>query len=65
MNIICWNCRGALNPRFHLALTSLINKHTPTIVIIIETRMGGDSAKDITDRFPFDGVIHLDTIRYS
>jgi len=35
MNILLWNCRGALNPRFHLALTSLINTHSPF-------RCGGD-----------------------
>lgn len=27
--------------------------------------MGGERAKDITDRLPFDGAIHADTIGYS
>ena len=37
MNILLWNCKGALNPRFHVTLKNLINTHTPTIVIIMET----------------------------
>ena len=65
MNIIFWNYRGALNHRFHLVLTDLINKHSLSIVIITETRVGGERAKDITDRLPFDGAIHSDTIGYS
>ena len=37
MNIILWNCRGALNPRFHVTLKNLIHTHYPSIVIITET----------------------------
>ena len=65
MNIILWNCRGALNPRFHLALSDLINTHFLSLVIITETRVGGERAKDMTDRLPFDGAIHSDTVGYS
>ena len=50
MNILLWNCRGALNPRFHVTLKNLIDTHTPTIVIITETQVGGEKANDITDR---------------
>ena len=65
MNIICWNCRGALNPRFKPTLNNLISKHNPPMVIITETRIGGNRAKDITDTLPFDGAIHTDTIGYA
>ena len=65
MNIILWNCRRALNPRFHLTLSTLINTYSHFLVIITETRVGGDRAKDITERLPFDGAIHLNTIGYS
>ena len=50
MNILLWNFRGALNPRFHVTLKNLIDTHTPTIVIITETQVGGEKANDITDR---------------
>ncbi|XP_030931176.1 uncharacterized protein LOC115957080 [Quercus lobata] len=35
------------------------------MVIIIETRIGGSRAKDITDTLPFDGAITTDTIGYA
>ena len=61
MNIIFWNCRGALSPSFHGVLSNLLNRHSPAIMVIMETRV----AKAITDRLPFNGVIHADTIGYS
>ena len=65
MNIICWNCKGALNPRFRRTLDSLMSKFNPQLVIVTETRIGGSRVKDITDRLPFDGAIHTDTIGYA
>ena len=37
---------------------------SPDILIITETKIGGDRAKEITDRLPFDEAIHMDTIGY-
>lgn len=34
-------------------------------MIVTETKVGGSQAKDITDRLPFDGAIHTNTISYS
>ena len=65
MNIICWNCRETLNPRFRNTLDSLMNKYNSSIVIVTEIRIGGMRAKDITNRLPFDGAIHTDTIGYA
>nr|XP_023896924.1 uncharacterized protein LOC112008814 [Quercus suber] len=31
----------------------------------METRLGGSRAKDVTDRLPFDGAIHTNTIGYA
>ena len=39
--------------------------HDPVIFVIMETCLGGERAKDITDRLPFDGAIHTDTIGLS
>lgn len=58
MNIIAWNCRGALKPSFQNCVRDLV----PAIMIIMKTRIGGDKAKDITDRLPFNGAIHTYTI---
>nr|XP_023912507.1 uncharacterized protein LOC112024102 [Quercus suber] len=65
MKVLLWNCRGALNPRFQRVLSDLVNAHSPALVIVTETRVGGERAKQITDRFPFDGAIHADTVGYS
>ena len=65
MNIIMWNCRGALNPNFHRFIFELINCHSPSMMIVTETHVGGACAKRITDTFPFDGAIHADTIGYA
>lgn len=34
----------------------------PAIMIIMKTRIGGDKAKDITDRLLLNGAIHTYTI---
>jgi ribonuclease HI len=65
MNIIMWNCRGALNPNFRRSISELINCHSPSMLIVTETRVGGARAKEITDTLPFYGAIHADTIGYA
>lgn len=32
--------------------------------MVLETRLGGDKAREIIDRLPFDGAIHTNTIGY-
>lgn len=65
MNLIAWNCRGAGKPSFQNRVRDLVNNHDPAIMIIMETRIGGDRARDITDRLPFNGAIHTDTIGFA
>ena len=65
MNVIIWNCRGALKPSFQDHVRELIRFHNPIILVLMETKVGGERAKAITDRLPFDGVIHTDTIGYA
>lgn len=65
MNIILWNRRGALNPNFHQSIENIISCHSPLMMIITETRVGGNRAKEITDRLSFDGAAHADIVRYA
>ena len=65
MNIIVWNCRGARKPSFQKHVRDLVRSHDPTILVVMETRVGGERAREITDKLPFDGAIHTDTIGYS
>ncbi|XP_050248720.1 uncharacterized protein LOC126695973 [Quercus robur] len=62
MNIVVWNCRGALKPKFQSHVQELVRCHDPTLLMVMETRVGGDRARDVTDRLPFDGVFHAETI---
>ena len=53
MNIIIWNCRGGLKPSFQSNVRDLISIHDLAILIVIETHLSKDKAKEITDRLPF------------
>ena len=61
MNIIVWNCRGALKPNFQDYVQDLVRQHDPAIFMVTEIHVGGDT-RDITGRLPFDGAIHTETI---
>ena len=65
MNYIIWNSRGSLKPNFQSHVRELARVYDPAIFVIMETRLGGERAKDIIDRLPFDGAIHTDTIGWS
>ena len=64
-NIIAWNCRGSLKPEFQNYVKELVQNHNPAMLIILETRVGGDRAKEITDRLPFEKAIHTETLGYA
>lgn len=41
-----------------------MHNHDPTIMIVMETHIGGERAKEISNKLPFDGAIHTDTIGF-
>nr|POE76376.1 hypothetical protein CFP56_38007 [Quercus suber] len=65
MNILSWNCRGAINPNFGTVVSEMIRKLHPAILIISETKVSGVRAKGIIDRIPMDGVIVANSIGLS
>ena len=65
MNVIIWNSRGALKPNFQSHVRKLTQDHDPAIFVVMETRLGGVRAREITDQLPFDNAIHIDTIGYA
>ena len=65
MNIIIWNCKVALKPSFQKHVRDLVRNHDPVILIVMETKIGGDRAVKITKNLPFDRAIHTDTIGYA
>ena len=64
MNVLLWNCRGALNQDFPRRIFEMAINHRPAIFVVTETRVGGDRAAKIIDGLPFDGSITNDTIGY-
>ena len=65
MNFLIWNCRGAQKPSFQNYIHDLTQKYDPAIFVIMETKLGGNRAKLVTDRLPFDGAIHTETVGLS
>ena len=65
VNILTWNCRGVLNPCFRKALLDTLQINNPEILILTETRLGGDRAAELARSFPFDGFLCTNTIGFS
>ena len=65
MNIIIWNCRGALKPSFQTHVRDLVHNHNPAILVLMETKVGGERAREISGSLPFDNAIHTDTVGYA
>ena len=64
MNVLLWNCRDALNSYFKRRVFEMAINHFPSIMIITETRVGGDRAARIHEDLPFDGFFVTETIGY-
>ena len=65
INILLWNCKGALNADLKRRIFEMaINRH-PSIMVITETRVLGDRAARIIEDMPFDGSIVTDNIGYA
>ena len=65
MNILLWNCRGALNLDFKRRVFEMAVNHRPSIMVITETRVGGSKVEKIIDGLPFYGFITTNTIGYA
>ena len=64
INTIVWNSRSVLKPNFQNHVRKLARIHNPAILVIMETRLGRAHAKEITNKLPFDGTIHTETIGF-
>ena len=40
INILLWNCKGALNANFKRRIFEMVVNHHPAIMVIMETRVG-------------------------
>lgn len=48
MNILLWNYRGALNMDFRRRVMEMTVNYFPTIMVITETRVGGEQWRLLT-----------------
>ena len=65
MNILVWNCRGAMKPSFRSTIRDLKIFHSPSIVVVTETRISGSRAGEILHTLPYDGIHTTDPIGYA
>ncbi|XP_030929600.1 uncharacterized protein LOC115955566 [Quercus lobata] len=57
--------KGALNADFVRIIFEMAINHRPSIMVVTETRVGGDRARKIIEGLPFDGYITTDTVGYA
>ena len=62
INMLIQNFWGAINPTFCNVVSGMIRRQLPAIMIITETKVSADRAKEIIDRHPLDGVIITNSI---
>ena len=65
MNILIWNCRGAMKPQFRKKFMDLVEWHSPLLMVITETKMSGAKANEIIKLLPFDGAAMVNTIGFA
>ena len=65
INVLLWNCRGALNLDIKMRVIEVAVNHFPSIMIITKTKVGGDRVARICEDLPFNGFFATDTIGYA
>ena len=65
MNVLMWNYRGALKHNFKRRIFEMAVNHNLAIMVITETRVGGDRAERIIANLLFDGFITTETTGYA
>ena len=58
-------CSGALNLDFKRRIFEMAVNHNPSIMVITETRIGGDTAERIIVELPFDAFFTTKAIGYA
>ncbi|XP_030964009.1 uncharacterized protein LOC115985181 [Quercus lobata] len=56
---------GASKPSFQKRVKEMVQKYNPDILVVMETRVGVNRAREITERLPFDGAIRSDAVGFT
>lgn len=65
ISILAWNVRGAGNAEFRRAFFDLIARYKPNVVLLTETRVGGDRATAIINSLGFHRHYKVDPMGYA
>ena len=65
MRILVWNCREAGNEDFLGVIRDLISVHDPVILVLVETRISGDRADEVSRRIGFSNLTQMETQGFS
>lgn len=65
MNILIWNCRGAMKPQFKKTVMDLVEWHSLILMVMTETRLSGAREVEMIETLPFDGSVVADTIGFA
>ncbi|XP_028761010.1 uncharacterized protein LOC114719664 [Neltuma alba] len=63
MSLLCWNCQGLGSPLTGRNLRFLYNKHRPTLVFLMETRVKMDKVERWRRRLDFQNKVYVEPIR--
>ena len=65
MRILVWNCREAGNEDFLGVIRDLISVHDSVILVLVETRISGDRADEVSRRIGFSNLTQMETQGFS
>ncbi|CAN1234575.1 hypothetical protein LINPERPRIM_LOCUS4250 [Linum perenne] len=65
IKVLSWNCRGAGHRDFVPALRLLIQKFVPSVLVLVEPRIGGTRALDVIMSIGFHSSLVVDVIGFS
>ncbi|GLT63636.1 hypothetical protein SLA2020_361860 [Shorea laevis] len=53
MKMLSWNCRGAAKMEFNRRMRDLKNQHSPSIMLILETKLSGQDAEEAAAEYGY------------
>ncbi|KAJ8438604.1 hypothetical protein Cgig2_010388 [Carnegiea gigantea] len=63
-SILMWNLQGAASRNFLFTLKEFIRKHDQKILILVETKVSGDTIDDVCHRINFDGTFRAKAVGF-
>ena len=63
--IIVWNAQGVAGRGFLYILRELLRRYSPSILVLIETKISGNIADNFCRKVDFDGQYRVDSVGFS